>query len=113
MHIAHIHNIFHPSLFLASLSLADLLFLLLYVPLDMWRQVDSRVYQVQWILAIIYKYYLLSTNIYTQYLDGAGVQDDQLRGDADRPGQRDQPVRSQHGEVSSQQLDNCRYCIYS
>ena len=113
MHIAHIHNIFHPSLFLASLSLADLLFLLLYVPLDMWRQVDSRVYQVQWILAIIYKYYLLSTNIYTQYLDGAGVQDDQLRGDADRPGQRDQPVRSQHGEVSSQQLDNCRYYIYS
>ena len=64
MHIAHIHNIFHPSLFLASLSLADLLFLLLYVPLDMWRQVDSRVYQVQCIhiiyylqiLSIIYKY---------------------------------------------------------
>ena len=52
MHIAHIHNIFHPSLFLASLSLADLLFLLLYVPLDMWRQVDSRVYQVEWILSI-------------------------------------------------------------
>ena len=111
MHIAHIHNIFHPSLFLASLSLADLLFLLLYVPLDMWRQVDSRVYQVEWILSNIYKYYLLSTNISTRYLDGAGVQDDQLRGDADRPGQRDQPVRSQHGEVSSQQLDNCRYCI--
>ena len=49
----------------------------------------------------------------TRYLDGAGVQDDQLRGDADGAGQRDQPVRSQHGEVSSQQLDNCRYFIYS
>lgn len=35
------------SLFLASLSLADLLFLLLYVPLDIWRQLDSSVYQVQ------------------------------------------------------------------
>ena len=33
------------SLFLASLSMADLLFLLLYVPLDLWRQVDTRVYQ--------------------------------------------------------------------
>ena len=34
------------SLFLASLSLADLLFLLLYVPLDLWRQLDYSVYQV-------------------------------------------------------------------
>ena len=110
-HAQFYYNIYNTSLFLASLSLADLLFLLLYVPLDMWRQVDSRVYQVKWILSIIYKYYPLSTNISTRYLDGAGVQDDQLRGDADRPGQRDQPVRSQHGEVSSQQLDNCRYCI--
>ena len=33
------------SLFLASLSLADLLFLLVYVPLDLWRQVDTSVYQ--------------------------------------------------------------------
>ena len=39
------------SLFLASLSLADLLFLLLYVPLDLWRQLDSSVYQVLLILA--------------------------------------------------------------
>ena len=39
------------SLFLASLSLADLLFLLLYVPLDLWRQLDSSVYQVLSILA--------------------------------------------------------------
>ena len=33
------------SLFLASLSLADLLFLLVYVPLDLWRQVDISVYK--------------------------------------------------------------------
>ena len=33
------------SLFLASLSLADLLFLLVYVPLDLWRQVDTSVYE--------------------------------------------------------------------
>ena len=57
--------------------------------------------------------YLLSTIISTRYLDGAGVQDDQLRGDADRPGQRDQPLRTQLGEVSSQQLDNCRHYICS
>ena len=51
-HAQFYYNIYNTSLFLASLSLADLLFLLLYVPLDMWRQVDSRVYQVQWILSI-------------------------------------------------------------
>ena len=47
------------SLFLASLSLADLLFLLLYVPLDLWRQLDYSVYQVpllltDWSSMIIY-----------------------------------------------------------
>ena len=52
--------------------------------------------------------YLFSTNVSTRYLDGAGVQDDQLCGDADGAGQRDQPLRSQLGEVSSLQLDNCR-----
>ena len=41
---SHANN--NTSLFLASLSVADLLFLLLYLPLDIWRQVDSSVYQV-------------------------------------------------------------------
>ena len=41
---SHANN--NTSLFLASLSLADLLFLLLYVPLDLWRQLDYSVYQV-------------------------------------------------------------------
>ena len=40
------HSQNNTSLFLASLAVADLLFLLLYLPLDIWRQVDSSVYQV-------------------------------------------------------------------
>ena len=40
------HSQNNTCLFLASLSVADLLFLLLYLPLDVWRQVDSSVYQV-------------------------------------------------------------------
>ena len=73
-----------------------------------------QIYLLSTNLSIIYKYiyylqmYLLSTNVSTRYLDGAGVQDDQLCGDADGAGQRDQPLRSQLGEVSSLQLDNCR-----
>ena len=32
------------SLFLASLCMADLLFLLLYLPMELWREIDTKIY---------------------------------------------------------------------
>ena len=39
--IAQRHASNNTSIFLASLCMADLLFLLLYIPLDLWRQAQS------------------------------------------------------------------------
>ena len=81
------HSQNNTCLFLASLSVADLLFLLLYLPLDVWRQVDSSVYQVDQIW---------TSEQLMAVVDRPCLQDHQLHRDADCPGQCHQSHCSRH-----------------